>query len=316
MISIEQLTQRYHKSRLALDHLDLEVEEGEILGLIGPNGAGKTTTIKVLATLLYPTFGEVEIAGIDVLAKPEAVRWKIGYLSDTFGVYEDMRVHQFLEFFASVYKIPAANRETLVNDLLELVDLRSLAREPIRNLSRGTQQRLGLARILVHDPEVLLLDEPASGLDPRARVEVREFLKELRNMGKTVVISSHILADLADICDRVAIIDHGKLQFHGTLDDLRAKSGLPQRLRIGVDRDESGALKALQQHPDVRRVDRVDGEFELTLQSDAVIRAELLRDLIDQGLAIHSFRSLDSDLEAAFIALTRTHEEAAEEAQA
>src|SRR2546427_3164170 len=220
------LVKRY-PGTVAVAGLDLDIDEGEIFGLVGPNGAGKTTTLRILATLLRPTSGEAEVAGMSVTENPDAVRRVLGFMPDVFGVYDDMKVWKYLDFFARCYGIPAARRRRMIGDLLDLVDLGDRRNASVQGLSRGMQQRLCLAHTLVHDPQVLLLDEPASGLDPRARVELRELLRELRALGKTIVISSHILPELEELCTSVAIIDHGRVLASGRVDDIA------ERFRIG-----------------------------------------------------------------------------------
>ena len=226
------LTKRFGSS-LAVAGVDLDVGRGEIFGLVGPNGAGKTTTLRMLATLLVPSAGDAEVGGHSIRREPDAVRGVIGYMPDTFGVYDDMRVWEYLDFFGRCHGLSAARRRQMIRDLLELVDLAEKRDAYVQELSRGMQQRLCLAHALVHDPQLLLLDEPASGLDPRARVELRELLRELRGLGKTIVISSHILPELEELCTSVAIIDHGRLLASGRVEDNE------QRFRIG------GVIRAL-----------------------------------------------------------------------
>src|SRR3954462_4779733 len=221
------LTKRY-PGTLAVAGVDLDIDQGQIFGLVGPNGAGKSTALRMLATLLPPTQGEARICGLDVRRQPSAVRRAIGFMPDVYGVYDDMRVWEYLDFFARMYAIPANERKPLVANLLELVDLGAKRNAYVQALSRGMQQRLCLAHALVHDPAVLLLDEPASGLDPRARVELRELLRELRSMGKTIVISSHILPELEELCTSVAIVDHGQVLAQGRVSDIE------KRLRFGA----------------------------------------------------------------------------------
>src|SRR5688500_1683587 len=220
------LAKRFGRST-AVAGVQLDVEAGEIFGLVGPNGAGKTTTLKMLATLLPPTSGDAEVAGHSVRNNPDGVRGVIGYMPDTFGVYDDMRVWEYLDFFGRCYGLPASRRRQMIGDLLELVDLADKRGAYVQELSRGMQQRLCLAHALVHDPPVLLLDEPASGLDPRARVELRELLRELRSLGKTILISSHILPELEELCTSVAIIDHGRVLASGRVEDIA------ERFRVG-----------------------------------------------------------------------------------
>ena len=238
------LIKRY-PGTLAVAGLDLDVGEGEIFGLVGPNGAGKTTTLRILATLLKPTAGEAEVAGINVRRNPDDARRVLGFMPDSFGVYDDMRVWEYLDFFARCYGIPAARRRQMIGDLLDLVDLGDKRDAYVQGLSRGMQQRLCLAHTLVHDPQVLLLDEPASGLDPRARVELRELLRELRSLGKTILISSHILPELEELCTSVAIVDHGTVLAQGRVADIekRLRYGAVLRVRVIGDAEAVEAAR-------------------------------------------------------------------------
>ncbi len=222
MIETKDLVKRYGKFA-AVNGLSLAVPEGSIYGFVGPNGAGKTTTMRVLTTLTRPTSGAAWVAGRSVTDEPRTVRRAIGYMPDEFGVYDDMRVWEYLDFFAACYDIPENERKPLISDLLELVDLAHRREDLVDKLSRGMKQRLSLARTLAHDPQVLILDEPASGLDPRARVEIRELLLELAKMGKTIFFSSHILADVAEICTHVGIIEAGQMVMQGSMDEMRAQ---------------------------------------------------------------------------------------------
>src|SRR5881296_3097115 len=215
---------RTYGAMVALNSLDLTVNQGDLFGFIGSNGAGKTTTLRILATFLAPSAGQAIVLGHDVVRDADAVRHVIGYMPDFFGVYKDMEVTEYLDFFGACYKIPTAQREKTVNDVLELVGLTEKRGTLIGALSRGMQQRLGLARVLIHDPKVLLLDEPASGLDPRARIEVMAILQELQRLGKTIIISSHILSELQTLCNRVAIIEKGKLIYAGPVQGVRDQS--------------------------------------------------------------------------------------------
>src|SRR4051794_32909488 len=222
-ISTQNLTKRYG-ALTALDDLTMELQPGDVFGFIGPNGAGKSTTMKILAGLLEPTHGTAYVLGRNVQDNGDFVRRNIGYMPDFFGVYEDLTVYEYLEFFASAYGIGRRERKKIVNDVLELTDLNYKRDALVDSLSRGMQQRLGLARVLVHDPPILLLDEPASGLDPRARIEIRELLKELQRLGKTIMISSHILSELGEFCNKLGIIERGKLIIHGTIEELMARA--------------------------------------------------------------------------------------------
>jgi ABC-2 type transport system ATP-binding protein len=306
-VRTDALTKRYGRS-LAVAGVDLEVESGEIFGLVGPNGAGKTTTLKMLATLLQPTAGDAEIAGRSVRREPDAVRRVIGYMPDTFGVYDDMRVWEYLDFFGRCYGLPASRRRQMIGDLLELVDLAGKRDEYVQHLSRGMQQRLCLAHALVHDPEVLLLDEPASGLDPRARVELRELLRELRALGKTIVISSHILPELEELCTSLAIIDHGRVMASGRVEDIaeRFRVGGVYRARVlGGNEQALAASQVLNALPEVASVvSREDGMLELALAGDDTAAAAVLSALVKAGQRVVSFAPAASDLEELFLQIT------------
>src|SRR3954471_6672849 len=233
IVRTEGLVKRYDGT-LAVAGVDLSVDAGEIFGLVGPNGAGKTTTLRILATLLAPSAGTAEIGGMSVTRNPDQVRRVIGFMPDSFGVYDDMKVWEYLDFFARCYGIAPAARRRVITDLLELVDLAPKRHEYVQTLSRGMQQRLCLAHSLVHDPQVLLLDEPASGLDPRARVELRELLRELRSLGKTILISSHILPELEELCTSVAIVDHGRVLAQGRVADIERRLRYGAVIRVAV----------------------------------------------------------------------------------
>ena len=229
----------------ALYQLDLTVNKGDLFGFIGSNGAGKTTTLRILATFLAPSAGTAQILGHDVVRDADAVRHVIGYMPDFFGVYKDMEVTEYLDFFGACYKIPTAQREKTVNDVLELVGLTEKKGALIGALSRGMQQRLGLARVLIHDPQLLLLDEPASGLDPRARIEMMAILQELQRLGKTIIISSHILSELQTLCNRVAIIEKGRLIYSGPVQGVRDQVSQGRVVWVRVSSDQAQAIELL-----------------------------------------------------------------------
>jgi ABC-2 type transport system ATP-binding protein len=306
-IHTEALTKRYGRS-VAVSGLDLSVEAGEIFGLVGPNGAGKTTTLKMLATLLPPSAGDAQIGGVSVRRQPDEVRRVIGYMPDNFGVYDDMRVWEYLDFFGRCYGLSASRRRQMIGDLLELVDLVHKRDAYVQDLSRGMQQRLCLAHALVHDPQVLLLDEPASGLDPRARVELRELLRELRSLGKTIVISSHILSELEELCTALAIIDHGRVMASGRVEDIadRFRVGGVYRVRLLGGADALDDAKAvLAGRPDVASVVvRGDGLLELGLSGDDDVAAAVLTALVRGGGQVVSFAPAASDLEELFLQIT------------
>lgn len=303
MIQTVQLRKEYDKT-VAVNDLNLELETGDIFGFIGPNGAGKTSTIKILATLLQPTSGTALIDGIDVTRNPEAVRSIIGYMPDFFGVYDDMRVWEYLDFFAAAYKIPAERRPRLVSDVLELTDLGSKRDNFVEELSRGMKQRLCLAKTLVHDPKVLLLDEPASGLDPRARIEIKELLRELKAMGKTILISSHILPELADFCTKVGIIEQGRLVVCGAVDKIMREISGGKVLVIKVPGQTAEAVAILSDQPGVRRAFEEDGTVRVEAEPDSDNSA-LMRALFERGLNLQSFSEQEADLEDIFLKVTR-----------
>ncbi|HET7702101.1 MAG TPA: ABC transporter ATP-binding protein [Candidatus Limnocylindrales bacterium] len=299
------LVKRY-PGTLAVAGLDLAVARGEIFGLVGPNGAGKSTTLRILATLLTATSGHAEVAGIDVRRHPDDARRVLGFMPDVFGVYDDMKVWEYLDFFARCYGIPAARRRRMIGDLLDLVDLGDKRDAYVQGLSRGMQQRLCLAHTLVHDPEVLLLDEPASGLDPRARVELRELLRELRALGKTIVISSHILPELEELCTAVAIVDHGRVLAHGRVSDIerRLRYGAVIRVKVLGD-DATTARDHFAADPRVASATILaDGQVELGFRGDDAASAQLLAGAIGAGIRVISFARAASDLEELFLQVT------------
>jgi len=317
IVRTEGLVKRYDNT-LAVAGIDLSVEQGEIFGLVGPNGAGKTTTLRILATLLLPSAGTAEIAGMSVTRNPDDVRRVLGFMPDSFGVYDDMKVWEYLDFFARCYGMGAADRRRMIGDLLELVDLGSKRDDYVQTLSRGMQQRLCLAHALVHDPQVLLLDEPASGLDPRARVELRELLRELRTLGKTILISSHILPELEELCTSVAIVDRGQVLAQGRVSDIerRLRFGAVLRVRMLL---EGEALEAARdtfgQDPDVASAVLLeDGTIELGFRGDDAASARLLAESVAAGMPIVSFARAASDLEELFLQVTSPDREPLEAA--
>ena len=304
MLTIENLTKTYGKLT-AVDSLSLRLEPGDIMGFIGPNGAGKTTTIKMVATLLAPDSGTAYIEGIDVMADPEAVRPLIGYMPDFFGLYDDVLVWEYLDFFASAYRIPPARRKGLIADVLELTDLTIKRESLVSELSRGMQQRLCLAKTLVHDPKLLLLDEPASGLDPRARIDIKELLKELRKMGKTILISSHILPELADFCNKIAIIEQGKLVVSGDVETIMNQCRGGTILSIGlVDRHDE-AVAFLERLGTLCDVKHQDGFISAKYVGDPELDYVVLTALATSGFKVRSFQEEALDLEDIFMRVTR-----------
>ena len=296
---------RLYGPMTALSNLDLTVNQGDLFGFIGSNGAGKTTTLRILATFLAPSAGRAVILGHDVVKDADAVRHVIGYMPDFFGVYKDMEVTEYLDFFGACYRIPSAQREKTVNDVLELVGLTEKKGALIGALSRGMQQRLGLARVLIHDPQLLLLDEPASGLDPRARIEMMEILRELQRLGKTIIISSHILSELESICNRVAIIEKGRLIYAGPVQGVRDQmsSGRVVWVRVASDTEQSMALlKAL---PEVTEVTSLDHKIKITLASHDTDHSLIADALVRGGAKLIELREDEIGLEEVFLRVTR-----------
>ncbi len=289
----------------AVESLDLKIEEGEMFGFIGPNGAGKSTTIRFLATLLRASRGEGTVNGHSITRDPMSVRRSVGYMPDAFGVYDGMKVWEFLDFFAVAYKIGRTQRKQVIRDVLELLDLTYKRDDYVNGLSRGMKQRLCLAKTLVHDPPVLILDEPASGLDPRARVEVKALLKELRRMGKTILISSHILTELADCCTSIGIIERGKLLMHGPIEDVYRKiQGCPTvAAQFGEHMDRG--LSIVRSNPDVRDV-QVDGSrVTIEFAAETSDTGKLLKALVEQGVEVMNYGLKEPNLEDVFMMVTK-----------
>ncbi len=304
MIKTQDLTKVYGDLH-AIDNLTLDLAEGDLFGFIGPNGSGKTTTMRILATLMQPTWGEATVAGYSIYTHPKEIRRLIGYMPDFFGVYDDMKVIEYLEFFAASYRIKGPARRKTCNDMLELVDLGYKRDAFVTSLSRGMTQRLGLARVLLHDPQVLLLDEPASGLDPRARIEIRGLLKELRKLGKTIMVSSHILPELADICNKVGIIERGQLLVSAEVAEVMKKVRQRTLLNISVSGDPDSAAKLLETSDLVESVNIRDGLIYTTLAEDVEDYSDLPTLLIEAGHKLHTFKEDEINLETAFMALTK-----------
>jgi ABC-2 type transport system ATP-binding protein len=306
MIAVEQLGKRYGR-QLAVADVSFSVPKGEIFGFVGPNGAGKTTTIRILATLTPADRGRATIGGIPVGDDPAAVRALVGYMPDFFGVYDRLTSEEYLEFYAACHGVPRSRRRRVAAELLELVDLGDRREAQVDTLSRGMKQRLCLARALVHDPSVLLLDEPASGLDPRARVEMRELIQELRRMGKTILVSSHILPELEELCTWVGFIDRGRMVAVGPMADVRDRVAAGRRLRVDlVNPDDDSLLhvaELVKNQEGVVDSQVLDDHVELTV-TDAFEDHELLALLVRKGLKVRSFGVVEGDLSEAFMRLT------------
>jgi len=296
---------RTYGTMTALNALDLTVNQGDLFGFIGSNGAGKTTTLRILATFLTPSAGSAVVLGHDVVREADAVRHVIGYMPDFFGVYKDMEVTEYLDFFGACYKIPTAQREKTVADVLELVGLSEKKGALIGALSRGMQQRLGLARVLIHDPKLLLLDEPASGLDPRARIEMMAILQELQRLGKTIIISSHILSELQTLCNRVAIIEKGRLIYSGPVQGVAEQMSAGRVVWVQVSSDQAQAIELLQACPDVSEVEAVDGRIKVVFVNHQVDHSVVADVLVRGGAKLIGLREDEVGLEEVFMHVTR-----------
>lgn len=306
MIEIKGLTKKYGDF-YALNNLDLTLHEGTVFGFVGANGAGKSTTFLILATLLQPTAGEVFINGVNVRENPEKVRTMIGYMPDFFGVYDQLKTDEYLDFYGASYGIPESERQKLIPQLLELVNLSDKRYTYVDLLSRGMKQRLCLARSLIHDPSVLILDEPASGLDPRARVEMREILKTLKKMGKTILISSHILPELAEMCDEIGIIDSGKLIAHGSVAEIQAQLKGEKEIYVRFAGSAEQALSFFEAESHAHSIALTDQPNELSFIYNGTEEEQinLLKRAILQSIPILSFREHVTNLEDVFMEITK-----------
>ncbi len=304
MIETKLLTKHYGELT-AVATLDLLIQPGDIFGFIGPNGAGKTTTMRILATLLEPSSGKAFIDGLDVRKKGKQVRRLVGYMPDFMGVYDDLKVFEYLEFFAAAFGIERKKRKAIVEGVLELTDLQSKQAFTVDSLSRGMQQRLGLARVLIHDPKVLILDEPASGLDPRARIEIRDLLRELKKMGKTIMISSHILSELEEICDHVGIIENGQLVFSGSLDEINNRLGVPNKVRVRVSDNHDRAIELLCALPQIDDVKRLGEEISVIFKEGQDTDGLIARTLVQGGVNVIALTPEHVKLDEAFLQLTK-----------
>lgn len=289
----------------ALKGINLEIEQSDIYGFIGPNGAGKTTTIRILSTLLAPSGGAAFVKGMDVTKQPYDIKRIVGYMPDYFGVYDGMRLREYLDFFGAAYKIPVKRRRGIIDDVLELTDLTSRADDFVSAFSRGLKQRCCLAKTLIHDPEILLLDEPASGLDPRARLEIKELLKTLRDMGKTILISSHILSELSDMCNKIAIIERGQLLVSGDYRQILDSIRSTRVLRIQVLDGADGAETALRETPGIASVQRTGDEFLVETPYTRARFGEILQHLLQRGVQVVGFSEKEGTLEEVFLHVTR-----------
>jgi ABC-2 type transport system ATP-binding protein len=304
MIELIDFTKKYGDFT-AVEDLSLSIAAGELYGFIGPNGAGKSTTMRFLVTLLKATSGEGIVNGHSVTRDPMGVRRSIGYMPDNFGVYDGMKVWEFLDFFAVAYQVPRVRRKGIIGDVLELLDLSHKREDYVNSLSRGMKQRLCLAKTLVHDPPVLILDEPSSGLDPRARIEFKALLKELRKMGKTILISSHILTELADTCTSIGIIERGKLLMHGPMDEVYRRIRGNRIVDIRFNGNMDIGLALLRKLPQTRDVHIEDHRVRVELAADDEEVADVLRQLVAAGIEVRSFAEKDPTLEDVFMLVTK-----------
>jgi len=316
VVVISELTKKYGDF-CALDQLSLSLDRGRILGFIGPNGAGKTTTIKILVGQVRPTSGSASIAGVDCIRDAKKIKRLVGYMPDTFGSYDNMRVYEYLDFFGAAFGMPRRDRTRRVDEVLEIAGAFGFKDRYVESLSHGMKQRVGIARTLLHDPQVIILDEPANGLDPQARIEMRELLIHLAEMGKTLIVTSHILPELARICHDVAIITHGHLRAFGTLDEIMHRVSERRLIEVELTNNESldAAVALVREQTD-------DGSEVVGSATEAIVRfrtsksqkelADLLARLVHAGIGVCQFRELQSDLEDTFLSITRQPKDAVE----
>ena len=310
IVRLEAVEKRYRDVH-ALRSVDLAIARGDAFGFIGPNGAGKTTTLKILATLLRPSSGRALVCDIDVARRSDEVKPLIGYMPDVLGVYDDMLVQEYLEFFAAAYRIHGEKRRKVIDNVLELTDLGGKRDAQVRSLSRGMGQRLGLARVLLHDPQVLLLDEPAAGLDPRARIEFKELVLELRRLGKTLLISSHILSEIGEMCNTIGIIEQGRMLFAGSIEEVQKKVRPGTRVQIRLrEEPEAGrthaeAMEILRGHPSVEALRPAEKGFEVLLRPGCEDASVVSQDLASRGFRILHFAEEAVDLEEVFLHVTK-----------
>ncbi|MEI6915928.1 MAG: ABC transporter ATP-binding protein [Armatimonadota bacterium] len=304
VLEINHLTKSYGALK-AVNDLSFVLNKGDTMGFVGPNGAGKTTTIKIAASLLDPTEGSVRICGYDVTESPMEVRKVLGYMPDFFGVYDDLKVWEYLDFFAAAYRIPKADRKQAADDVLELTDLAVKRESYVESLSRGMKQRLCLAKTLLHDPQLLILDEPASGLDPRARIELKEIIRDLKSMGKTVLISSHILPELADFCNKIAVVEAGRLVVAGSVADITAATHQIKQIEILVKERQDEAVTFLSELEAVTMAETENAHIIVNYGGTAGDEHEIVSQLVHRGFQVLEFTPTKVDLEDVFMKVTR-----------
>ena len=308
MVEIKGLNKFYGKF-IALNNLDLHIDKGELFGFVGPNGAGKTTTMKILSGLLKASGGEVYVAGIDAIRQSTELKAMIGYMPDFFGVYDNLKVSEYMDFYGSMYRMTSREITAVSNDLLELVNLSDKKEVYVDTLSRGMKQRLCVARALIHNPSLLVLDEPNSGLDPRARVEMKELLQNLRSMGKTIVISSHILSELAEMCNSIGIMDHGKLVEAGNIEDVMEHVFGGNRIVVSVHGEMEPAVRMLKEHPQIRVESVGEKEIHISHAMKEEEIAQLIAQMIQNGIIVTGFYKEEGNLESLFMQLTGGQED-------
>lgn len=308
MLEIKNLHKKYGKF-YAVNGLNLTIPEGEIFGFVGPNGAGKSTTMKIISGLLAATSGEVYIDGIDAFKNNRRVKEKLGYMPDFFGVYDDLKVDEYLDFYASIYKIKEKDKKKIIADLLELVDLTHKREAYVDDLSRGMKQRLCLARSLIHNPKLLILDEPASGLDPRARVEMKAILRNLKDMGKTILISSHILSELAEMCTSIGIIDNGNLVVNGTVSEIMQQIYSKKIVKIKVNDRLEDAVMILKEFPFIEKITTGENTIQAGFDAGDEELSRVLTTLVSKSIPVATFAQLDGNLEDVFMKVTKGEEE-------
>lgn len=304
MLEIKELYKNYGRFT-AVAGLNMSIADGEIFGFVGPNGAGKTTTMKIICGLLRASSGSVIVDGIDAIGEPRLIKSKIGYMPDFFGVYDDLKVKEYMDYFSDIYEVPVDKRPRLIGELLELVDLSSKENEYVDTLSRGMKQRLCLARAMVHNPKFLVLDEPASGMDPRARSEMKSILRNLKDMGKTVLISSHILPELAELCTGLAIIDNGKMIVHGSFQDIMDKVYGKREINIKLTGETNKAIEILKTFPQIERISSIGENITTVFDGNETDMAIILSELVKNSIPVCSFSQAEGTLEDVFLKVTK-----------
>lgn len=308
MVKIEELRKSYGKFQ-ALDGMNLEIKKGELFGFVGPNGAGKTTTMRIMSGLLSADSGTVMVGDVNVTAQPTKVKEKIGYMPDFFGVYDNLKAIEYMEFFASIYGFYGKSARKLCLEMMDLVNLSDKENAYVDGLSRGMKQRLCLARCLIHSPELLILDEPASGLDPRARFEMKEILRNLSDMGKTILISSHILPELAEMCTNVGIVEHGKLVVSGTVDDIMSKLNSSNPLVVKFEEGQEETIHFLKENPAIENISTRGDKVYIGFKGSSMEEGRLLVEMVQHGAVISSFGREEGNLESLFMQITGHEEE-------